>query len=198
VELTGAAAAARIVIESERCEPSHQRLQRVFGQSADGLYRYIVVRVGGDRHAADDLIQQVCYEAARKRAVPLDDAQCEAWLFGIARNRIRKHWRRLRRRGVQLVGEDATVAGELVAAMEKGPLPPEVLSKRESIAQLMLAITALPAADQQILFAFYFDGRPQQAIAAERGLTAKSVETRLYRVRSRLRAILSENQRGEP
>ena len=194
MELTQAALAAELSVGEVAAESAQHRLQRVFSGCADGLYRFILVRVGLNRHAADDLIQQACYEAARKRSVPEADADCEAWLFGIARNRIRKHWRSLRRKGVQLASENEGVARELLAAMERGPLPAELLGREEAVTQLMLAVTALPSVDQQVLFAYYFDGRSHQEIAEHSGTSAKSVEMRLYRVRARLRGMLGAPQ----
>ena len=168
-------------------------LRQAFERCADGLWRFILVRAGGDRHAAEDLLQQTCLEAARSRKAPGDEAGCEAFLFGIARNLLRKHWRRMQRRGVALPAQDAQRGSQLAALMEAGPVAPDLLASRETRDQLMLAVTVLPAVDQQLVFAHYFDGRSQGQIAAELGISSKSVESRLYRLRTRLRAML----RGE-
>lgn len=209
MELTGAANAAEIrgtsididapaaKSMSER-ETNRDRLALVFERCADGLFRYLLVRAGMDVHAAEDLIQQVCYEAARKRRIPAGEDDCEAWLFGIARNRVRKYWRWHWRKGRRREGDRAAVVRELLAALEFGPLPGELLSRKESSEQLMLAVTELPAADQQVLFAFYFDERSSQEIAVQIGATAKSVESRLYRIRGKLRALLGEKEKGVP
>jgi RNA polymerase sigma-70 factor (ECF subfamily) len=79
--------------------------------------------------------------------------------------------------------------------MESRPLPDESLIKSEFIEQLLLAVTSLPADVQRLVFAFYFEGRSYAGIAEELGMTAKSVETRLYRARGRLRAILRDIER---
>lgn len=165
-------------------------LRDAFSCCADALYRFILVRACGDRHTAEDLLQQTCLEAARTRKAPDDAAGCEAFLFGIARNLLRKHWRRMKRRGLLLPQSDAELGAGLTAMMEAGPLAPEVLAGRETRDQLLLAITALPAADQQLVFAFYFDGRSYLQIAQELGSSSKSIESRLYRLRTRLRAAL--------
>jgi RNA polymerase sigma-70 factor (ECF subfamily) len=78
-------------------------------------------------------------------------------------------------------------------------LPLEALIRAETVRLLMLAITELPAADQDLVFAYYFHARPQAAIARDRGVTEKSIESRLYRIRVRLRAALRDMERsGEP
>jgi RNA polymerase sigma-70 factor (ECF subfamily) len=172
-------------------------LRRTFDICADGLYRFILVRTGGDRDAADELLQQACLEAARSRRRLLDDAERESFLFGIARNLVRKHWRRMKRRGVSLPNHDGELGSRLASQLEAGPIAPEVLARGEAVTQLMLAITALPSADQHLVFAHYFDGRSHVEIAAEMSSTTKSIESRLYRIRTRLRAMLRGKQRGE-
>ncbi len=180
---------------SEALPDPKERLRRIFHQTCDGLYRFILVRVDGRHDVAEDLLQQTCHEASRARRMPYDDSECEAWLRGIARNMIRRHWRRTRRRPGRLSLEDADRARELVEDMESRPLPPEALARKESSRQLMLAVTSLPAFDQRLLLAFYFEDRSQAEIAEELGLSVKSVETRLYRVRRRLRASLRDIER---
>jgi RNA polymerase sigma-70 factor (ECF subfamily) len=167
-----------------------ERLRRVFDRTGDALYRFILIRVHGDRHAADELLQQACHVAARHRRMPKDDSECEAWLRGIAKNLIRRHWRRNRKRRAHRSLEDVDVARQLAEDMEARPLPPDALIREETARQALLAVTSLPAAEQELVLAFYFEGRSQTDIAETLGVSVKSVETRLYRVRHRLRAIL--------
>lgn len=176
-------------------EGRHERLRRVFNAGCDGLYRYILVRLGGDRDAADELLQQTCHEAARHRRVPYDDTECEMWLRGVARNLIRRHWRRLKRQRRHVPIEDGKFTSRLVEDLESRPLPPDVMIQEETARQLLLAVTSLRAADQRLVFAFYFEGRSHADMAEGLGVSVKSVEARLYRVRIRLRAILRDHER---
>lgn len=196
MEIAGTAVAVEqmTVVESRR--NGRDTLREVFNKSADSLYRFILVRVWGNRDCADDLLQQTCYEATRQPRPPADADQCEAWLRGIARNLLRKHWRQAKRQGSFLPLEDPGLAGRLAEDLESRPLPADALIREESITQLLLAITSLPAADQSLIFAHYFDGRKQADIAGELGLTEKSIESRLYRARGCLRAALREMERS--
>lgn len=171
-------------------------LRQVFRRTAEALYRFILLRVAGDRDAADDLLQQTCYEAIRHRRPPADADECEAWLRGIARNLIRHHWRETRKRALRMPLEHTTRPGELAEDLESRPLPPDAMIREESIRLLMLAITSLSAADQGLIFAYYFEGRSQAAIADDLGVTAKSIECRLFRARSRLRTALRNVERS--
>jgi RNA polymerase sigma factor (sigma-70 family) len=178
-----------------RCD-GRALLRQVFRRSAEALYRFILLRVAGDRDAADDLLQQTCYEAVRHQRPPADAEECEAWLRGIARNLIRRHWRETKKRTLRLPLDGATRANELAEDLESRPLPPDAVIQEESIRLLMLAITSLSAADQGLIFAYYFDGQSQAAIASDLGMTAKSIECRLFRARSRLRTILRDMERS--
>lgn len=161
-------------------------LRSAFESCADGLRRYILVRVGGDGHVADELLQSCCHVAARRRRLPATRDECERFLFGIARNLLREHRRRQKRARRQLSMEHPALAVD----MESQPLPAEALERVELRQQLLLAITALSAAEQQLLFDFYFESRSQAEIAVFLGVSVKSVETRLYRARQHLRARL--------
>lgn len=170
-------------------------LRLSFEACYDGLYRFILIRVGGDRHTADELLQQVCCVAIDHRRPPDDPAACEAWFRGIAVNLIRKHWRTVRRSNGHLRIGDGN-RGELLAEdMESRPLPPDVLASKEISDHLLKAITALPATEQRLIFAFYFEGRSHNEIASSLAVTSKSIENRLYRARRQLRAILSQKKR---
>ena len=195
MEMATAAISIEPIAFSTPSPDRRERLRRVFSRSADGLYRFILVRVSGDRHSADDLLQQTCHEATRSRRMPENDEEAENWLRGVARNLIRRHWRKVQRQRRHIRLEEAASARQLVEDMESRPLPPDALVKAETARSLMLAITALPVREQRFVFAFYFEGRSHTEIADEAGVSSKSVETRLYRARNRLRTILRNIER---
>lgn len=171
-------------------------LARIFTDAGDALYRFILVRVRGDRDAAADLLQQTCCEAVRHRRYPADAGECEAWLRGIARNLVRRHWRRLRRTPVRLRLDDTDLGPRLAEDLATRPLPLDELIRAEVTEQLLLAVTSLSAAEQELVFAYYFDGRAQAEIARELGVSEKSVECRLSRVRGKLRTALRDSERS--
>ncbi len=169
-------------------------LLSTFESCCEGLYRFILLRVGGDRDAADELLQETCCVAANHARAPKDSESCEAWLRGIARNLIRKHWRDRRRAAGGRSNGDESRRG-LCEPMERGPPPPEAASREEARQKLMLAVTALSSAQQRLIAEFYFEGRSQAEIAVSLGTTEKTIETRLYRARQRLRAMMNDDER---
>jgi len=184
-------------LDSLSGEKERERLGRIFSRTNDGLYRFILTRVGRDRSLADDLLQQTCCVAVQHQHIPEQDEVCESWLFGIAYNLLRRHWRTNARRRARIVAQDDQLSRKLLEEMVAGPLPEEIICRDETAEQLLLAVTSLESADQFLIFAFYFEGRSQSVIALQMGVTVKSVETRLCRVRSRLRARLKGNKKDE-
>lgn len=175
---------------AEATDHSRSTLRQTFQRVADALHRFIYVRVGGDSALAEDILQEVCRVAAESNTIPPDEDERGRWLFGIGRNLIRRHVRRLKRQGIHLPLNDPNVTRRLADDMGRRPLPEEVLADRERADQLLLAITSLNAADQALIFSFYFDGQSSVELAEASGVSLKSIESKLYRVRHRLRARL--------
>jgi RNA polymerase sigma-70 factor (ECF subfamily) len=156
----------------------------------DALYRFILVRVGFDEAAADDVLQQTAETALRAETTVLAGVDSvEGWLRGVARNLVRRHWRENGKRSAK-PHPDPDAGRRALAALESG-CPAEALSQRELRLALLWAVASLPAADQWLLYAVYRYGKSQQEIAAELGCTQKGIEMRLYRTRTRLRDALA-------
>lgn len=193
MEVAGALSAARVGEVTREADIPSQRLRRVFAKAGDGLFRFLSVRTG-DAHAAEDLLQQVCFVAAGRSELPEPDEALEAFLFGIARNVLRRHWRD-RARAVTRVELGSAETQAVGRSLEEEALPEDRLKSGELRTAVLSAITALPSAEQELIFAFYFDGRSQSEIANETGTSVRSIEAKLYRVRQRLRNLLSGEER---
>jgi RNA polymerase sigma-70 factor (ECF subfamily) len=165
-------------------------LRDLLSTGCDALYRYIFYRIGADRSAAEDVLQQTVTVALGHTGLPNTREQQEGWLRGVAKNLIRRHWRLLKREPMM---ESDAIAGDgssLVSATSDDLRPESVAIKRESIDQLMLAVSDLAADDQWLIYEFYRHGRTRSQIAQSLGTTEKSVQSRLYRLRLRLREKL--------
>lgn len=162
----------------------------VYDRCARSLYRYFVVRLGGDTHLADDFMQQTWAHALSGRS-PAAVVDAERWLFGIARNLVRTHWRRRAQRPAAVPIADPLQAAALADQLLTHDLGSAELEQAETRAQLLLALTQLPHEEQELLVAHYFRGRAQADIAAELGISVRAVEGRMYRARQELRKQLS-------
>jgi RNA polymerase sigma-70 factor (ECF subfamily) len=170
--------------------PTDDGLCAAFDRCSPALYRYFVVRTR-DTHLADDFMQQLWIQAAGSRTV-VPAHEMELWLRGIARNLVRAHWRSTARRGPSVSLADPGLAAELGNQLASTALPREQLEREEVRTQLLLAITALPADEQLLLFGYYFEGRPQAQLACMLDLSERAIEGRLYRARTALRHALAD------
>ncbi len=193
MSLTGAASVPLDALEaSEDAERPRvtdaAAFERVFRACANSFYRYFAVRAG-DAHLADDLLQQLWLQA-RGKAAAIPPANLEYWLRAIARNLLLTHWRVKARRPGQTPLPDPDLAASLAERLVSEAIPAADLERREIRDQLLLAITELPAADQELIVGCYFENVPHAELAARLGIGERAVEGRLYRARQALRERL--------
>ncbi len=166
------------------------RVEAAFDRHSSTTYRYVVVRVGGDRHLADDLMQQLWLQCIGSETVAIPDDRLEFWFKAIAKNLLRSHWRTARNRPTHLPIADPGLASELAAKLTAEEMPAAELERREVRDQLLLALTALPTFEQELVVGYYFRDRTHAELAELLGISARSVEGRLYRARQALRQEL--------
>ena len=193
MSLTGAASVplgvADAPIDSESPRVADAAVfERVFDACASSFYRYFAVRAG-DAHLADDLMQQLWLQA-RGKATGIPQANLEYWLRAIARNLLLTHWRVKARRPGHQPMPDPDLAASLADRLVSEAIAPHELERREIRDQLLLAITDLPAAEQELIIGCYFDDVPHAELAARVGISERAVEGRLYRARAALRERL--------
>lgn len=152
-----------------------------------------LVRMIGNPSVAVDLAQETFVRVYQQRAKFRPQSEFSTWLFAIAVNLGRQHFRwRSRHPAVSLddAGEDSS---PLVAKTVSGDADPsECLESNERALLVRNAVMALPPdLREAVIFSEYEDLSHQQ-IAVIAGCSAKAVETRLYRAR----AILRERLKG--
>lgn len=74
---------------------SDEAVKDLFYHYADDLYRFALYSVG-NHDDAKDIVQDVFLKAYRSFGNFRQEAQCKTWLFQIAKNQIRDHFRRSR------------------------------------------------------------------------------------------------------
>ena len=153
------------------------------------LYRF-VWRYIGDRDAALDVVQESFF-AAWKALQRYDKGRpFSVWIRTIALNKCRDRARREAiRRAIFHHGDVDSF--EDAWLLDDTPGPEETIVSREDSARLHAAIARLPAKLKEPLILTYFEEMSQQATAEFLSITVKSVETRLYRARLKLAALLN-------
>ena len=150
------------------------------------LYKFLLVLARGDENEASEVCQAVFIKLAKRCDAFDDERRLWAWLCVLAKNAFIDHCRS-RQRWNRFVPLDA-----LPAEPHGHENPDHWLSEI-----LREALAALPPDERELIQAAYVDKRPLQELADEAGQTYKAVESRLGRLRQKLKLQLLKNLRHE-
>jgi RNA polymerase sigma-70 factor (ECF subfamily) len=154
---------------------------------SDRLFRFLLVLTRGGEDLARELCQTTMVKVVRAIRVFDDEAHLWNWLGSIARNNFIDALRK-RRCSPEIVPFETE--GEKAAGSVE-------TNESELMTALQEAMEDLEPSERNLLEHFYFEERAQAVIAAEQNTTAKAVESKLGRVRQKLRAILLGKLRYE-
>jgi RNA polymerase sigma factor (sigma-70 family) len=151
------------------------------------IHGYLARRAG--RQAADDLLAEVWVRAFSARGGY--DAGCgdaRPWLYGIARNVLREHWRTSSPRQPAAPGE--TWADPWDGVNDR-------LDSAEEARAVASAVRALPAAEREVLLLVAWEQLSPAEAARVLGVPQGTARSRLHRARAALRRVLSERDADE-
>jgi len=164
------------------CDPpmDNEAFAAFYQRSARPLWAYLV-RVSADVALAEDLMQEsyvrfLC--AANAPALASDgEAAARLYLFRIATNLLRDHWRRPRAASIEELPEESFAA--------RG-------SSAQSDSQILLdpALRQMKPRERQLLWLAHAEGYSHREIARVMGLAAPSVRLLLFRARRKIAALL--------
>ena len=157
-----------------------EAVRRLLDDVAPVVHGYLYARVGGDRAAAEDLLQDTLLEAVRSASSYRGEAALSTWLCTIARRRLARHYEQERR---------AEVARSGLRALPEAPGDGDALEQRDEVVR---ALGRLPATHRQVLVLKYLDGLAVEQVAAELGRTKVQVQSLLQRARDGLRRELEQ------
>src|ERR1035437_5355950 len=166
-----AAASASSPMDSEEFAGFYER-------SARSLWAYLA-RVSGDAALADDLMQESYLRFLCAKHPTDGDVARRRYLFRIATNLLRDHWRRPRSTSIEEIPEQT-----FRAADESAPA--------DTKAMLGPAMTLLRPRDRQLLWLAYAEGYSHREIAEVTGLASASIRLLLFRARRKIAALLRE------
>jgi RNA polymerase sigma-70 factor (ECF subfamily) len=153
-----------------------------------GIWRYVHAHLSRHREATDDLVSET-FLAAIRTIGTFDPEQgtVYAWLLGIARNKLRDHFRRAYRPGGDPI--------EAKAAADAGSAGPDAdLIAAETGEAVIRALDALDDEERLALEWKYVESLSVREIAERLGRTEKAVEAVLYRARASFRAAYARQQ----
>ena len=147
------------------------------------LMRYVISPILPDAQDQEECLSETAMRVWDKIAL-YDPARgsIRSWPTALARNTALSYLRSRRRQG------DIREITEEEPSREPGP--EEIVLLRERQAALRRALDALPEKDRVLFYRKYYYLQSDAQIAAELGVTERSVEGRLYRLRRRLQKTL--------
>ena len=153
------------------------------------LSRYLLVVARGDEEAARDALQGALLRVARHIRVFTDEAAFWSWLTVLARSALSDRSRKQRRYLAFL---------ERFARRAPVPPPPEEPGSEEKLLELLdSALAALLWEDRDLLQRKYFARQSVAEIAVALQTSEKAVESRLVRLRRKLKTVLLEQLKDE-
>lgn len=145
------------------------------------LHRYLARRLGSA--AADDLAAET-FAVAFRRWADLDGRPVRPWLYGIAANLVRHHWRKEQR----MLRAHARAGAESTAEDDDAS---ERLDAQAATARLAAALKDLRPVEREVLLLHAWADLSDSEIAAALSLPLGTVKSHLSRGRNQLRNRLS-------
>jgi RNA polymerase sigma-70 factor (ECF subfamily) len=188
---------------------SHTDDAAAVGSNADGfeefvrasrhrLRSHLVALTGGRRpDVVEDLLAETYARAWQQWPQLVGYTQPQAWLHTVAWRLAATRWRTASRRAEVLTrwAPDLArgIAAEVTADVHAGP-PGSYLTDDATLDRIVVAdaMRGLPADQQRLLCAYYWNGLPVRELADSLGVPAGTVKARLVRARTALAVALAE------
>ena len=146
-----------------------------YERSARPLWAYLA-RVSGDPALADDLMQESFVRFLCAAQPDEGEVAGRRYLFRIATNLLRDHWRRPRQSSIEEIPEEFFAATANTATSDLlGP-----------------ALAAMRPRERQLLWLAHAEGYSHREIAQITGLAAASIRILLFRARRKIASLLRE------
>lgn len=169
---------AQAVSESPALVMTESDFNEFYAATARALKSYLT-RITGNATLADDLMQESYFRLLRADVAEFDASKRKSYLFKIATNLARDHFRSKKFQGEAL---------------------PETLSSRsfggevQTATDVGRALEQIAPRDREIVWLAYVEGASHREIAAVTGLQEGSIRPMLFRIRQKLAGLLRERK----
>ncbi|HXJ96783.1 MAG TPA: RNA polymerase sigma factor [Terriglobia bacterium] len=173
-------------VEAEAAEQTfhmdEQTFRAFYEKTARPLWSYLS-RVSGNHAVADDLVQESYYRFLRADLNSSDAAYQKNYLFRIATNLARDHWRSLPHRERL----ESPLEGTISESARSDDRTAERVQQRSDLAR---ALAQLKPRERELLWLAYVEGSSHKEIAEVVGLRSGSIRLLLFRARHKLADVL--------
>jgi RNA polymerase sigma-70 factor (ECF subfamily) len=174
----------------EKAASSPGAFEEIYRHYVDGIYRYVLRRVGNERDAED--ITALVFEKAWRglREFRWKGSSVAAWLVRIASNSVVDHYRKEGRRDRVDLEEVLPYLGEEEDSYRD-------LERREERMVVLEALCRLSVRHRMVLEMKFFDGLSSEVMAEILGCSRQNVAVRVHRALKALKKeLLKAEERG--
>ena len=140
------------------------------------------------KEASEDMMQNVFYRMLRSRHTYTGEGEFRTWMYHLARNVLKDHWKQTRRRGGQ---QDITGYEERIPA---GMAADEQIERKLEIKALERALESLSPESREVLVLSRFQEMKYAEIAEVLEISVGAVKVRVYRAMNELRSIYCQKE----
>ena len=154
---------------------------RFYDHFFDRLFRYVLVMTRGDEQLSRDLLQKTMLKVVRYLKPFSDETILWSWMTQLAKTSFIDLLRSQKR------------APEFVPLELVSPASPDVQEDENLVLEAALdeAVNLLAVDEQELIKLVYFEELSHKQIAESVGSTPKAVESKLARVKHKLRTLLT-------
>jgi RNA polymerase sigma-70 factor (ECF subfamily) len=162
------------------------------------VYRFAAARVRIEADA-DDVVQNVMRNAARRIETYRGEATLLTWLFQICRRELAKRYARIDRQPMPLAIDGDDGLRDLVESIEAAPTsePEQAMLREELTLRLRSALDELPDHYADALEMKYVDDMSSKEIAEQLGIGDEATQSLLARARRALRGVFAATEWSE-
>jgi RNA polymerase sigma-70 factor (ECF subfamily) len=167
-----------------RCQAGDRAAFEELVDLYQGRLRYYLVRMVGDDHAAQDLLQEVWFEVYRSVPRLADPGAFPTWLYRIAHHRALRELRKKPQPLSSLEGIDL-------------PDEDEEDFSSEDAERVHAALGQLPPESREVLLLRFFEGLAYEDIARVLGCQLGTVRSRIHYAKHALRRLMERVSQHE-
>jgi RNA polymerase sigma-70 factor (ECF subfamily) len=174
------------VLLAETIKGDPNAASTLFQRHIGSVYAFVLKRVGSNQVVAEDIVQEVFFDAWRNLRQFRVDARFPAWLVGIAKRKLARHYRN----AAPCV--EACSSRVLDTLSDDGPMPGEALETQEAELAVTKGLALVASEARELLLMKYRDGLSMKEIALALNISAAAVNSRLQRAREAFKKALAE------
>ncbi len=156
--------------------------EQLFGRHFTRICRFF--RGKADERFIDDMVQETFLRCLRLHDRVRDCEAFRSFLFGVAYNTLREHYRRRHR--------EADIDFGVTSVRDLGTSPTERMARDDRRRALRQGLERLPVDQQVALELYYWEGLTAPAVAAAMGVPEGTVRTRIRRGRLHLQRLMQD------